>query len=468
MRLSLLAWRSAWNRRATLLWVVLSIALASAMLWSLERLRADLRSSFAQSVSGVDLIVGARTSPVSLMLFSVFHLGSVSQPLPMRSLEAVARHPAVAWTVPISLGDSHRGFPVLGTTPAYFEHMAYGDYQRLQWQQGRAFAGDLDGLYQAVIGAEVARQLGYRQGQRIVLSHGLHAPGDAQAHEADHDHDHSHGHGHGQGPDPKASVSAAPAGSGAAPALPGRLHRHEDKPFEVVGVLAPTGTPVDRTVIVSLQALEALHLDWAGGAPLPGLKIPADQARKFKLQPEQVTAAMVGLKSRAAVFNVQRFIQTLEGEALTAAMPAVTLDELWQVLGLGERALQAMSWLVALVSLLSLMAVVLASLQQRRRELAVLRAVGAQPRQLIGLLLIEGAWVTLAGVLLGVLLAQTVLWAAAPAVQAWLGVQLHSGWPLPQQWAVALAVLVAGVLASLWPAWRAYRFSLADGLTPKT
>ena len=465
MRLTLLAWRSAWNRRATLLWVVLSIALASAMLWSLERLRADLRSSFAQSVSGVDLIVGARTSPVSLMLFSVFHLGSVSQPLPMRSVEAIARHPAVAWTVPISLGDSHRSFPVLGTTPAYFEHMAYGDYQRLQWQQGQAFTGDLDGLYQAVIGAEVARQLGYRPGSRIALSHGLSALGDG--HEDDEDHDHGHAHDQKKTSTPASSVAGA-AGAGAQPALPGRLHRHDDKPFEVVGVLAATGTPVDRTVIVSLQALEALHLDWTGGAPLPGLKIPADQARKFNLQAQNVTAALVGLKSRAAVFQVQRFIQNREDDALTAAMPAVTLDELWQVLGLGEKALQAMSWLVALVSLLSLMAVVLASLQQRRRELAVLRAVGAQPRHVMGLLLLEAAWVTLTGVALGLLLAQTAMWAAAPAVQAWLGVQLQLGWPLPQQWAVAMAVLAAGVLASLWPAWRAYRWSLADGLTPRT
>jgi len=449
MRLTRLAWRSAWNRRATLLWVVLSIALASAMLWSLERLRADLRSSFAQSVSGVDLIVGARTSPVSLMLFSVFHLGSVSQPLPMRSVEAIARHPAVAWTVPISLGDSHRGFPVLGTTPAYFEHMAYGDYQRLQWQQGQAWKGDLDGLYHAVIGAEVARRLGYGVGSRLALAHGLPAAGE----DPDHDHGHDHAHEHEHEP---------------AVALPGRLALHQDKPFEVVGVLAPTGTPVDRTVIVSLQAIEALHLDWSGGAPMPGLKIPADQARKFNLQPEQVTAALVGLKSRAAVFNVQRFIQTREDDALTAAMPAVTLDALWQVLGLGENALQAMSWLVALVSLMSLVAVVLASLQQRRRELAVLRAVGARPRHVLGLLLLEGSWITLAGMVLGVCLAQALMLAGAPLLQAWLGVHLQPSWPLPQQWWVLAAVLGAGVLASLWPAWRAYRLSLADGLTPRS
>lgn len=421
--------QSAWNRRSTLIWVVVSLALATALLWTLERLRHDIRTSFAQSVSGVDLIVGARSSPVQLMLFSVFHIGSVPQTLSMDSVRAVAQHRSVSWVVPLSLGDSHRGFPVLGTTPAYFQHFAYGDKQPLVLQSGAVFAGTLDGLYEAVVGAEVARQMGYGLGQRITLGHGLH----------EHGHDHA-----GDEPD-----------------------EHTDKPFKVVGILAPTGTPVDRTVHVSLQALEALHLGWVSGAPLAGGQIPADQARKFDLEPTEVTAALVGLKTRAAVFNVQRFVNHHASEALMGVMPGVALGELWTVLGLGENAMLAVSALVALVSVFSLMAVVLAGLNERRRELAVLRAVGAGPRHVLGLLALEGMWVTGAGVLLGVLLAQAGMALGVPWLQNALGIRLQMAAPLPTQWAVAAAVLLAGLMASLGPAWRAYRMSLVDGLSPR-
>lgn len=432
-----IARHSAWNRRSTLVWVVVSLALATALLWTLERLRHDIRTSFAQSVSGVDLIVGARSSPVQLMLFSVFHIGSVPQSMSMDSVRELAQHRSVSWVVPLSLGDSHRGYPVLGTTPAYFQHFAYGDKQPLALQQGAVFAGNLDGLYEAVIGSEVARKMGYTLGQSITLGHGMEDDG--------------HGHSHGHNP------------ALASPASPS----HDDKPFKVVGILAPTGTPVDRTVHVSLQALEALHLEWVGGAPLPGGQIPADQARKFNLEPQAVTAALVGLKTRAAVFNVQRFVNAYEAEALMGVMPGVALGELWAVLGLGENALLAVSALVALVSVVSLMAVVLAGLNERRRELAVLRAVGAGPRHVLGLLTLEGVWVTGAGVVLGVLLAQLGMALAAPWLQQELGIRLQMSAPLPTQWALLASVLLAGLLASLGPAWRAYRLSLADGLSPR-
>ncbi len=418
-----IAARSAWNRRGTLALVLLSIALATALLLALERLRTDIRSSFSQAVSGTDLVVGARTGPVQLMLYAVFHVGGATNSIRMDSVRAIAAHRAVAWVVPMALGDSHRGHPVLGTTPEYFTRYAYGDRQPLVLAQGRAFAGTLDGLYEAVIGAEVASALGYGLNQRITLSHGL--------------------------------------GAALAP-------EHADKPFTVVGVLARTGTPVDRTVHVSLQAIEAIHLDWAGGAPLPGVKIPAEFARKFELEPQQVTAALVGLKSRAAVFVVQRFVAGYEAEPLLAVLPGVALDELWAAVGLGERALLAISGLVALVSLASLVAVVLAGLNERRRELAVLRAVGAGPGHVLVLLAAEGALVTLGGALLGLLAAAAAVLLAGPWVQAQFGIALQASAPTLAQLGLFGAVLLAGMLASLVPGWRAYRLSLADGLSPRT
>jgi putative ABC transport system permease protein len=422
-----LAARSSWSRRSTLVWVLVCISLSTSLLLAFERVRSDMRSSFLQAVSGTDLIVGARTGAVPLMLYSVFRVGNATNNIHYSSVEALAQHRAVRWVVPLSLGDSHRGFPVLGTSTAYFQHFLYGDQQAVAMKAGKAFSGTLDGLYEAVVGAEVAAALGYPLGQKITLSHG----------------------------------SGGVGTSGPLTA------QHADKPFTVVGILARTGTPVDRAVHVSLEAIEAIHLDWAGGAPMPGMGIAPNQARKFDLTPKQVTAALVGLKSRAAVFNVQRHVNSFEAEPLMAVLPGVALDELWDVVGAGEKALLAMSVMVGVVSLLGLVAVVLAGLNERRRELAVLRAVGAKPSHLLGLLALEGGLVTLLGVVSGAVLTTLLMAAGAPWLQAHYGVQLRWAEFSWVQGGWLLAILAAGLLASMLPAWRAYRLSLADGLSPR-
>ncbi len=419
----MVALQSAWNRRSTLSLVVLSVALSTFLLLSVERIRTDVRESFSQSVSGTDLIVGARTGSMQLMLYAVFRVGGATNNVRMDSLKDIAKNRAVSWLVPLSLGDSHRGFPVLATTPDYFTHFLYGNRQPLALAQGRAFAGTLDDLYGAVVGAEVAEALGYKLGDRITLSHG----------------------------------------SGTIPGAD-----HADKPFTVVGVLARTGTPVDRTVHISLEAMEAIHLDWVSGIPMPGMKVTAEQARKLDLTPKQVTAALVGLKSRAAVFSVQRAVADYAGEPLMAVLPGVALDELWDVVGVGERALLAMSALVALVSLAGLVAVVLAGLNERRRELAVLRAVGAAPRHVLLMLAAEGGFVTLLGAVVGGSAAAVTIAAIGPFVQSHYGIGLTLSAPTSEQWALLGAIVAAGFLASLVPGWRAYRLSLADGLSPRT
>ncbi|TPG20688.1 ABC transporter permease [Variovorax guangxiensis] len=413
-----IAWRSAWNRRFTLVLTVLSIALSAVLLLGVERIRTQLRDSFSSAVSGTDLIVGARTGSTQLLLYAVFRIGAATNNMSWRSVQALSAHEGVDWVVPLSLGDSHRGFAVLATTPDYFAHFHYGDRQPLTLREGKPF----DALFDAVLGAEVAERLGYRVGQRITLAHGT------------------------------GELTVA---------------EHADKPFTVVGILARTGTPVDRTVHIGLQAMEAIHLDWRGGAPMPGLRVPAAELGGVDLTPKSVTAALVGLKNRAAVFGVQRWVSTYTGEPLMAVLPGVALDELWGVIGVGENALLAMSALVALVSLAGLVAVVLAGLDQRRRELAVLRAAGAGLRHVMALLAIEGALVTLAGVLLGAAMAALGIALLAPWLQAQFGLTLALSAPTANEGLLIAALLVAGWLASLLPALRAYRLSLADGLSPR-
>ncbi len=412
-----LAARSAWNRRLTLVMTLTAIALSVALLLGVDRVRRDARESFSQSVSGTDLIVGARTSPVQLMLYSVFRMGEATNNMQWQSFEHVAAHSLVAWAVPLSLGDSHRGFSVVGTSRAYFEHFKYSGGERLTFASGKPF----DNVFEAVIGAEVAERLRYVPGERIVLNHGL------------------------------SDVGAA----------------HADKPFTVVGVLARTGTPVDRSVHVPLEGIEAMHLDWQGGAPMPGVVIPPEHVSKFDLRPKNITAALVGLKNRAAVFRVQREVNGYSGEALMAVLPGVALDQLWQVVGVAERVLLAVSAMVVAVGLAGLVAVVLAGLNERRRELAILRSVGARPREIFFLLMIEAVGITLAGALAGVAILAVLTALLAPLAAARYGLLIEPGFVAGSELVLLAAVVAVGVLAAVLPGYRAYKLSLADGLTPR-
>lgn len=413
-----LAAQSAWNRRASLALALVAIALASFLLLAVERLREQAQHGFEQAVSGTDLVVGARASPLQLLLYAVFRIGEATHDMAYTSVEALAAHPAVKWVIPLSLGDSHRGYPVLGTTTAYFTHFRYGDGRPLAFHEGRAFSG----LFEAVIGAELADRLGYRPGQTITLAHG---------------------HGHEA------------------------LTEHADKPFTVVGILERTGTPVDRTVHVSLEAIEALHLDWVGGAPIPGFTIAPEHVTRFDLTPKTVTAALVGLESRAAVFTVQRWVNAYRGEPLMAVLPGVALAQLWTLLEQVERVLFVIALLVVAVGLAGLVAVVLATLNERRRELAVLRAVGARPRDLLALLLIEGVGLASLGALAGLGLVILASLTAAPVLQSHYGIGLASPLPSASELKLLAGVIMAGFVASLVPAYAAYRRSLADGLTPR-
>jgi len=413
-----LAALSAWSRRLTLGLTLIAIMLATTLLLATERIRVDARQSFTQSVSGVDLVVGVRTGAVQLMLYAVFHSGAASNNIGWNSYRAIASHPAVDWAVPLSLGDSHRGYAVLGTSPDYFRHFRFGDHEALRFTAGGPFAG----VFEAVVGSEVAARLGYALGQEITLSHGLSEAG---------------------------------------------MSEHGDKPFRIVGILAATGTPVDRTVHVGLEAITALHLDWVGGAPMPGLNIPPQLVAKFDLQPKEITAVLVGLKQRSDVFRMQRFINEFRGEPLLAVLPGVALDELWQAIGVVENTLLAISALVVVVGLAGLTATLLAGLNERRRELAILRALGAGPRDLFLMLTAEGLLVTALGALLGLALTSLGSSLAAPWLLERFGVVLGARLPGAGELELLALVIATGLIASLIPGWRAWRMSLADGLTPR-
>ncbi len=412
-----LAARSLMSRRLTAGLTVLAVAISVMLFVGVEKIRTGARSGFESTISGTDLIVGARSSPVNLLLYAVFRIGSPTNNITWESYQEVARRRDVAWTVPISLGDSHRGYRVVGTTTGFFEHYKYARGRALTFAQGVPF----NDLFDAVIGADVARDLGYDLGDPMVLSHGLGA------------------------------VS---------------FSNHEDKPFRVAGILRPTGTPVDRAVHVSLKAIEAIHLGWQSGVQTPMAQVMTpDKVREMDLQPEQITAFLVGLKSRVAVLRLQRTINTYRGEALQAVIPAVALSQLWSVVSLVERALSAVAFFVILVGLVGVMTIILTSLQERRREMAILRAVGARPADIFVLLVSEAGLLAFAGSLLGLAAIYAALGVAAPLIEARFGLALVGLGPGLFDLGVLAGVTGAAMVLGIVPAWQAYRTALTDGLT---
>jgi putative ABC transport system permease protein len=375
--------------------------------------RTGAKASFADTISGTDLIVGARSGSVQLLLYSVFRIGTATNNLTWKSYQDIAARTEVDWIVPISLGDSHRQFRVMGTTPAFFDHYKYRSGKSLAMRDG-AIISD---LFDAVIGADVATTLGYNIGDPIVIAHGL-----------------------------------------------ASFIEHKDQPFRVSGILEKTGTPVDRTVIVSVQAIEAIHVDWKTGVQRPGQATPADVIRQMELEPQAITAALVGVKSRLRVFGLQRSINEYTQEPLLAILPGVALQELWQIVGIAETALIGVSIMVVVTALIGMMATIFSSLNERRREMAIFRAMGARPRVVLGLLVLEAVLMAALGAILGLTLLYVGLFVGQPLIDSAFGLWLPIEAPtLRELWAM-FGVIVAGAIVSIVPAMKAYRMSLADGM----
>jgi putative ABC transport system permease protein len=411
-----LALLSLGNRRLTALLSILAIALSITLFLGVERMRIGAKESFANTISGTDLIVGARAGNVQLLLYSVFRIGNATSNVSMQSIEAIAARDDVAWVVPISLGDSHRGYRVMGTSNDYFEHYRYGNKLPLQFADGHRF----DDLFDVVVGAEVAHKLGYRTGTEIIISHGIGAIG-------------------------------------------GRAH--ENTPFRISGILKRTGTPVDRTVHVSLGGLEAMHFGWDDNSLFSGFQPDGDQLRELDLKPSSVTAALVGTKSRFAIFQVQRFVNEYAGEPLTAVLPGVALQELWSILGVAETALTAVSAMVVLTAILGMVTMILSTLNERRREIAILRSIGAHTGTVFSLLVLEAGILAAGGILLGTGLLYGLLFALNPWIEQNYGLYLAIEAPSLYEVKLLISILLIALMVGTLPGLRAYRQSLVDGMS---
>jgi len=411
-----LAIKSFRNRKFTTTLTIVAIALSVTLLLGVERIRKEARASFTNTISGTDLIVGARSGPIQLLLYSVFHIGNATNNISWASYQEIARGPNIKWTVPISLGDSHQGYRVMGTNSDYFEFFRYAAGRQLEMANGRIF----EDVFDAVLGAEVAEALSYRLDDPIIIAHGA------------------------------GKVS---------------FIKHDDKPFKVVGILKNTGTPVDQTVHIRLEGIEAIHVDWKDGAPIPGQSISVDRVQTMDLTPRAITAFLIGLKSRVKAFGVQRYVNEYPREPLLAILPGVALQELWDLIGVAEKALLAVSAFVVVVGLSGMLIALMTSLNERRREMAILRSVGARPLHVFSLIVGESTMLTMAGVLAGVALLYGFLFFSQSWILSRFGFLITiSGLSIYELILMGI-VCLAGLIIGIIPGYQIYRYSLADGMT---
>ncbi|MBT5428949.1 MAG: FtsX-like permease family protein [Rhodospirillaceae bacterium] len=412
-----LAWQSILNRKSTTILTILSIAISTLLLVGVEKVRTASRASFINTISGTDLIIGARTGGVQLLLYSVFHIGSATSNVTWKTVEDIKKRREVKWIVPIALGDSHKGYRVVGTSTDYFKYFKYRRNIPLKLQNGEVFSD----LFDAVLGAEVAQNLNYKIGDKIVLAHGT-----------------------------------GPVSLG---------KDHGDTPFRISGILTPTNTPVDKAVHVSMEAIEAIHIGWETGTFVEGNnKKTPEILRQMKLNPKAVTALYVGLKSKMSTFSLQRWINKYLQEPISAILPGVVFGQLWSMVGNVETALFIVTSMVVFTAILGMVISILSSLNERRREMAILRAVGAKPIHIFALLTVEATTIATLGALIGFFCLYGCLFFLKPLIENLTGLYIEIVVPDWNEIVLLFTIVIAGFLASILPAIRAYKKSLSDGL----
>lgn len=413
-----LAVKSLRNRILATTLTVFAIALSVTLLLSVERARRAAEDGFTQTISKTDLIVGARSGPLQLLLYTVFNMGNATHNINYQTYQKIRQNPAIEWTVPYSLGDGHRGFRVVGTNEDFFRHYRFRGDKNIAFHEGHAF----EGLWDVVIGSDVARKLSYRVGDRIVVAHGV--------------------------------------------TKEEGVLKHDDRPFVIVGIMEATGTPLDRAVYISLEGMEALHIDWENGSvPAAGKVTPNSLIKKENMVIGTITSFFVGAKSRIDTLRLQREINNFKEEPLLAIIPGVTLSELWNGLSYVEGVLKMISWMVVIVGFMAMLIALTTTLNERRREMAILRAVGAGPGKILGLLVFESAVLTLLGIVLGLVLSTALSMVLRPWLETEFGLYLAGPLFTKKELIYLLITLIGGILAGLIPALRAQSLSLKDGLS---
>ncbi len=401
-----LALRSLLDRKGSVLLSLMAMSVSIFVLLGVEHIRHQTKQSFSNTISGVDLIVGSRTSSLNLLLYSVFRIGSPTNNIRWQTYQTVANNKNVKWAIPLSLGDSHKGYRVLGTSQDYFRYFNYGKQHQLRFKEGKPF----EHVFELVLGSEVAKKLTYKLGDQLTLAHGI----------ATHS-----------------------------------FNLHKGRPFTVVGILEPTGTPVDQTLHVSLQGIEAVHINWQAG--LPQSQNLDSSTLSQQLEPKSITAFMLGLNSKMATFRFQRQINSYDQDPLLAILPGVALSELWQMMSMIENTLLLVTALVFIAACLGVSAMLLSSIRERRQEIHLLRVIGAPAYLLFFLIELEALLITLAGIVIGTGLLASSLYFLQPVLVSSFGLNIDFNPLTKNSFLLLFTLLIASLIVAAIPSFSGYK-----------
>jgi putative ABC transport system permease protein len=416
-----LAFKSLKNRQTSTILTILSISLSVTLLLAVERTKRAAEEGFTQSVSQVDLLVGSRTGPLNLILYTVFNMGSASNNISWESYQEIKNFPEVEWTIPYSLGDGHKGFRVVATDENFYKHYRFRGNQKVEFLEG---VPALD-IWDVVLGSQVYEKLKYKVGDNVVIAHGV-----------------TRGKG---------------------------FQMHEDKPFRVVGILKPTGTALDQSLYISLYGMEAIHIDWqTGAAPSKEKAISQNQITKDNIKIGAITSFFLRTKNRIETLKLQRKINTYEAEPLLAIIPGATLSDLWRGLSQIDLVLKIISMMVLFVGLAAMISTILAGLNERRREMAILRSLGAGPKRLTTLLVFESCLLTGMAIVIGVTLNFVTFRLLSKWLESQFGFYVVGSIFSYTEYGYLTLIWVFGTLVGFIPALKASRLALKDGLAVKT
>ncbi|MCW5653749.1 ABC transporter permease [Hydrogenophaga sp.] len=402
MNVASLSWRYLWSRPLTTALNLLLLTLGLASMALVLIARDQVERAFERDLAGIDAVVGAKGSPMQLILAGVFHIDVPPGNIPLAQAEALARHPQVAQMIPLSLGDNLAGYRIVGTTLDYPAHYAAVLAGGAWWRQP----------LEAVLGAQVAARTSLQVGQAFEGAHGLVAGGAA----------------HGQ------------------------------TPYAVVGVLAPCGCVLDRLVLTATESVWRVHDDMHAA---DGMNEAERAELDAALQDERdITLALIRYRTPMAALSFPRFVN--ETTSMQAAAPALEITRLLGMVGVGTQVLQGLTAVLLVVAGLSVFIALWGAVRERRSDLAMLRMLGAPPRRVAALLLCEALWLALMASLLGLLAAHALaallgdmlMVRHSLAISAWR-------WVPAEGWVPVLALGVATV-AALLPTFSAYRFDVTS------
>ena len=400
------------SRKVSVFLTIICISLSIILFSSIDNFRKSAKKTFFSNAKSGDLIISSRSGEIEALLYLIFQIGTPTNNIRWKSFIDIKNHPDVRWAIPISLGDSHKQYRVLGTSSDYFKKIQIKN-KKIEFYKGDYFKD----IFDVVIGYDVAKTLNYKINDKIIVAHGISSQ-----------------------------------------------DFHDEFPFRINGILKKSGSNTDKLIFVSLEALEAIHKDWQGGFKLPKFKSKLKSFNESDLVPKEITGAIIKLNSKIKIFQFKRDLFKYKNEPIQAIIPGLALTKLWQMVSFVEQILLLICYFVVFVTLLGMAALIYTNVNQRSKEISLLRVVGASPKAIFSILVLEGIIISLTSILISILFMLLLINILNPILDTEFGIYLDNNILSNYNINFYCSVVLISILVGLIPAFNGYKKSLSSGI----